>query len=109
MDELRDGKREGSVLSTDTIDSLCSDQREAWRLVRKELEDIGITPQLFEQHQVWITKTLQEAFEAGALQEAPSTNDVDIEVEVSIANLKVETSARADGPNASPSLPQPQT
>jgi len=50
MDEVRDGKREGSTVSSHSVDSLSLDEREAWRLLRKELEDVGITPHLFEQH-----------------------------------------------------------
>lgn len=101
MDEVRDGKREGSILSTDTVQSLSLDQREAWRLVRKELEDVGITPQLFEQNRDMITKTLQDAFEAGALQESAGVSDVDSEIEESISS--------SGSYDSSLSLPPPRT
>ncbi len=50
LDELRDGKREGSVVSAQTTASLSADEKEAWRQLRKELESVGITPTLFAQH-----------------------------------------------------------
>jgi hypothetical protein len=68
IDEVHSGMREDSVVSTD---SLSIDEQEAWRIVRKELEDVGITPQLFNQHSVWIKETLQYLKESGALQEQP--------------------------------------
>jgi hypothetical protein len=61
LDELRDGKRDGSVVSTQTMDSLSLDEKEAWRQLRKELESIGITPALFTQHQELIINTLRRA------------------------------------------------
>lgn len=68
IDEIRNGRREDSVTSTN---SLSSDEQEAWRVVRKELEDVGITAQLFIEHSVWIKETLQYLKETGALQEQP--------------------------------------
>jgi hypothetical protein len=44
MDEVRTGKREGLVVSADSVDSLLSDDRVVWRQLRKVLEDVGITP-----------------------------------------------------------------
>ncbi|ERF73756.1 hypothetical protein EPUS_01010 [Endocarpon pusillum Z07020] len=61
IEEVRAGKREGSVISTQTIDSLSTDEREAWRQLRKELENVGITPALFSQHSLFIVTTLQRA------------------------------------------------
>lgn len=61
IDEVRTGRREGSVISTQTIDSLSTDEREAWRQLRKELESVGITPALFTQHHSFIVTTLQKA------------------------------------------------
>jgi hypothetical protein len=68
IDEVRSGMREDSVVSTN---SLSIDEQEAWRVVRKELEDVGITAQLFIEHSVWIKETLQHLKDTGALQEQP--------------------------------------
>jgi hypothetical protein len=64
MDEVRTGKREGSVVSTHSVDSLLYEEKLAWRELRKELEDVGITPQLFEKHKQLISKTLRDAIES---------------------------------------------
>lgn len=54
-----------------STNSLSIDEQEAWRVVRKELEDVGITAQLFLEHSVWIKETLQYLTDTGALQEQP--------------------------------------
>lgn len=57
IDEMR--TRSGSTVSDKTNDSLDLSGREAWRDIRKELQEIGITPKLFAQHRDFITKTLR--------------------------------------------------
>lgn len=69
IDEIRSGKREGSVVTYHTTDSLSADAREAWRQLRKELESVGITPARFNQHHDIIITRLQEAIENGDLIE----------------------------------------
>lgn len=75
MDEVRTGKREGSVVSADSVDSLLSDDRVAWRQLRKALEDVGITPQMFERYRELILKTLLDAIKSGTLQEQLSSDE----------------------------------
>jgi ankyrin repeat protein len=58
IEEVRAGKREGSIASTQTTGSLSADEKEAWRQLRKELESVGITPALFTQQQELIVTTL---------------------------------------------------
>lgn len=66
VDDVRHERRpEGSIMSRITVDSLLPDEREAWRQLRKELENTGITPELFKAHQSFITKTLRDAANAG--------------------------------------------
>jgi hypothetical protein len=60
LDELRDGKRDGSVVSRHTTGSLSLDEKEAWRQLRKELESVGISPTLFTQHRELIIDTLRK-------------------------------------------------
>lgn len=61
LDEVREGKR-SSIISTQTIESLSADDKEAWRHLRKELEGVGITPELYKQHREVIVTTLEKAF-----------------------------------------------
>ena len=41
ISDFQQGKRAPSVVSLQTVDSLDPDDKEAWRAIRKELEDIG--------------------------------------------------------------------
>jgi len=76
IDEVRTGKREGSVVSTQTVGSPSADQKEAWRQLRKELESVGITPVLFEKHRIVIIATLEKAIrEEGLAGDIPDTYD----------------------------------
>lgn len=64
--ESNEGKREGSVISTQTVDSLSPDEREVWRNIRKELEGAGITVAAFETNKDFILSWLREAIATGA-------------------------------------------
>lgn len=76
IDEVRAGKREGSVVSTPTIESLSADEKVAWRQLRKELESVGITSALSAQHRPFIVATLQRAFsEEGLAGDIPCIYD----------------------------------
>ena len=73
IDKLRTGKREGSVVSTQTTGSLSADEKEAWR---KELESVGITPVAFAQNRAFVVATLQKAIiEEGLTGDIPYTYD----------------------------------
>ncbi|MCJ1246454.1 hypothetical protein MMC30_003661 [Trapelia coarctata] len=70
--EFREGRREGSVVTTQTVESLSADDRETWRLIRKELEEIGITVAAFEANKSYIINWFAEAVSSGAFtEEAP--------------------------------------
>lgn len=58
-----DDQRRNSIQSVASIDSIDLDQRKAWRLVRKELQQCGITPELFDKHKAFISRRLQQAAE----------------------------------------------
>ena len=51
MEDIRSGSREGSIVSAD---SLSLEEKATWRVIRKGLEGVGITPQLFEEHKDWM-------------------------------------------------------
>ena len=42
--EVRSGKREGSMVSTSTMDPVAQHDRQTWETLRRELEGIGIFP-----------------------------------------------------------------
>jgi hypothetical protein len=69
LQEFRDGKRQGSVISTQTVDSLSVDEREVWRAIRKELEDIGVTVAAFDANKEFIFEWFAKAMESGAFEE----------------------------------------
>ena len=52
---MQDGKPEGSMGSTETINSLSTDMRtKAWPAIRKELEDIGVSDAVFDANKDFI-------------------------------------------------------
>ncbi|KAK2789307.1 hypothetical protein FQN53_002149 [Emmonsiellopsis sp. PD_33] len=70
----RRSKRE-SFLSEETVDSLPLDEKVTWRMIRKELEDIGITVAAFDANKEFILNWFAEAVEAGDFQ--PNALDPD--------------------------------
>lgn len=70
--EIRSGKREGSIVSAKTIASISSENQEAWRLLRQELDDMGIGTSLFLHHRSFVVAWFQQAFAAGAFEEGAS-------------------------------------
>ncbi|KAL8642607.1 MAG: hypothetical protein Q9226_008489 [Calogaya cf. arnoldii] len=73
--EVRLGKREGSIISVQTVNSLSKEDRVAWRAIRKDLESIGITAEAYEANQVFIRDWLTRALDAGALDEQAISAD----------------------------------
>ena len=78
ISEVRAGKREGSVVSTRSFGTAAENKKETWDALRRELEDIGISPEIITEKQQFIVAWFQEAVAAGRLEEeAPSDEDVD--------------------------------
>ncbi|MCJ1267062.1 hypothetical protein MMC22_006947 [Lobaria immixta] len=75
LQEFRDGKREGSVISTQTVDSLSMDDRQVWRAIRKDLEDIGISVTAFDANKDFIMNWLKRAIESEAFEEETAEED----------------------------------
>jgi len=71
LQEFRERKRQGSVISTQTKNSLCMNEREAWRILWKELEEIGITVAAFDTNKNFIFYLFTEANANGAFEERP--------------------------------------
>ena len=74
--EVRSGRREGSLISNQTFDTAARIEKEAWEELRKELEDIGISPSVITEKRQFIIEWFQEAVAAGRLDEdAPSDHE----------------------------------
>ncbi len=74
--EVRAGKREGSVISTQTFDTTARNDQETWEALRRELEDIGISPAVITEKRQFIITWFQDAIAAGKLEEdVPSDRD----------------------------------
>lgn len=72
IQEFRDGKREGSVVSTQTVDSLAADENQAWQAIRKELEDVGVSVAAFDANKDFIVNWFKVAMTTGAFEEQPA-------------------------------------
>jgi hypothetical protein len=73
--EVQDGKHEGSVVTTQTVESLSVDERQTWRIIRKELEDIGITVAAFDANRDFIINWFKTTMAAGAFEEQTLKDD----------------------------------
>ncbi|KAJ5157783.1 uncharacterized protein N7482_008883 [Penicillium canariense] len=71
ISEIRSGKRESAAMSCVSTGSLTLDEREAWRHLRKELQSIGITPDIFTQHRGFILTTLQTFLSQDGIEDCP--------------------------------------
>ncbi|KAI9773786.1 MAG: guanine nucleotide-binding protein subunit alpha [Geoglossum simile] len=69
--ELHAGKRNSSVISSRTIESLSKSDYEAWRQLRKELQDMGISVAVLNEHRLFITDWLKKAIDNRVLEEKP--------------------------------------
>ena len=67
--EYRQGKREASIISLQTVDSLSGDDKALWQTIRKELEEIGISVAAFDANRTFIFDWLTRAAETGAFAE----------------------------------------
>jgi ankyrin repeat protein len=69
MQEYQEGKHEPSVLTMQTIESLSLDEKQMWRSIRKELEDIGISVAAFDANKDFILDWFKTALNTGAFEE----------------------------------------
>src|SRR5204862_2774759 len=61
-------QHEGSIV---TVESLSAGEKQIWRTIRKELEDIGITVATFDAHKDAIMDRFKEAIATGAFEQTP--------------------------------------
>ncbi|KAF8857008.1 hypothetical protein BDZ45DRAFT_727083 [Acephala macrosclerotiorum] len=69
IQEYQDGRRDASVISVATLESLTLDDKRMWREIRKELEGIGISVAAFDANKAFILEWFQKAVETGAFEE----------------------------------------
>ena len=69
IEEYRQGRREASIISLQTVDSLSRDDKALWRTIRKELEEIGITVAAFDANRNFIFDWFIRAAETGVFEE----------------------------------------
>ncbi|MCJ1462090.1 hypothetical protein MMC07_000690 [Pseudocyphellaria aurata] len=67
--EYQEGKHEGSIVSTQTVETLSADEQQTWRAIRKELEDIGISVEAFDANKDFILNWFKTAISTGAFEE----------------------------------------
>ncbi|KAL8968214.1 MAG: hypothetical protein Q9183_002570 [Haloplaca sp. 2 TL-2023] len=70
ISEIRAGKREGSVLSAKSFDT-AADTQETWDALRRDLEDIGISPQVIKEQRAFILDWFRDAIASGLAAEDP--------------------------------------
>lgn len=70
MREYQSGRMEGSVVSSLTVDSLKRDEASQWRAVRKELEEHGVTVDMFHANKGFIINWFVKAVATGAFEES---------------------------------------
>ena len=61
--EVKGGQRDSSIRSVRTVSSLSSTDQRAWVQIRRELQDIGISPSQFDGNRELIISTLKQAFD----------------------------------------------
>jgi hypothetical protein len=75
MDEVRTEKHKGSVNTFFSTKSQTHEEKHTWRIIRKKLEHVGITSELFTENIDLIKKTIQDAVEFGDLPEIPNYDE----------------------------------
>ena len=73
--EVRAGKREGSIISTQTSNTTARNNQKTWEALRKELEDICISPNVIIEKRQFIIAWFQEAVAADRLEEDFASDD----------------------------------
>lgn len=68
LDDFRDGKHKSSIVSTRKY-SLYKDGRQAWRAIREELQDFGISIAAFDVNKDFIVNWFNTAISTGAFED----------------------------------------
>lgn len=67
--EIRAGKREGSVITSYSVETGApgsrNEEKEFWREIKRELQDIGVSSDMLRRNRVFVINRLKEAFLSG--------------------------------------------
>ncbi|KAH0541665.1 hypothetical protein FGG08_003896 [Glutinoglossum americanum] len=102
--EFREGKRECSLISTQTVESLSADERKVWRNIRKELEGVGITIAAFEANKEFILSWFKEAEASGAFEEQ-TINSTSAMVLYELPSVELSPSSLVPEPSSANDIP----
>ena len=69
LQDYQQNPREGSILSSQTADTISKDDKETWRAIRKELEELGLSVSAFQANKIFILDWFREAIAKGAFRE----------------------------------------
>ena len=69
MLERQSGLRERPAISVESIASAQEGDEDVWYQIGRELEDVGITPDMVNEHRLYITAWIKEALGNGNLDE----------------------------------------
>ena len=69
LSEIRSGEREGSVISVESMQSIEQNDKEAWEDLQRELDDVGISGPMIEQHKGYIVRWVKKAIDEGLMEE----------------------------------------
>ena len=67
--EVRAGKREGSVISTQGFEEAAENDRATWSALQRDLENVGVSAEAIEDNKPMIINWFREAVAAGKLEE----------------------------------------
>ena len=67
--EVRAGKREGSVISTQGFEEVADTDRATWSALQRDLEDVGVSAEAIEENKPMIINWFREAVATGKLEE----------------------------------------
>lgn len=68
--EHQSGIRDGSVITVDSLESAEGGNDEAWRQIGRELEDVGITPDMIREHRHYIASWISNALRTGQFNDS---------------------------------------
>ena len=69
IEEVRSGKRDGSIISVASVDSIVQNDHATWESLKRELEDVGISTAVINEQRQFIIAWFQEAVARGQLEE----------------------------------------
>ncbi len=96
IEEVRQGRKGGSIVWLQTVDSLSADDRAAWRAIRIELEDIGISVAAFEAKRYFILKWFVRIVATGAFDENYSDEESNYNDEQALRSLSCDAVVKSD-------------